>query len=222
SAQTALRTAIGLERDKKLKARWQFILSQLYEKEKQWDKAIAGYKGVNKFTPSPLMKFYSRLFQVRARIRQKPDQFPGFSQLMIDMAGKERYSRYRSIIYYQLGKLALESGFPQKGIAFLKKSLLFESKDEKDHFLANTLLAAHFYEIRKYRRAKKYYDAAAKLPIKLDSISTKRQKMLTEIVRDMDIIAREDSLQRLARLPRDTLSAFLDEIVADSIRSYKK
>ncbi len=222
SALTPLRLAINGAEDKALQARWQFILSQLYEKEKRWDKAIAGYARVTAYKPSPLMQFYTRLNQTRIRVLQNLANFSTSSQPLLDMAEKERYARYRSIIYYSLGKLALQAGHPEKGIAYLQKSLLFNPKKQKVHFQAFSLLADFFYDHRQYRLAKNYYDSATAIAPAQDPQINLRKENLTAIVKNLDVIEREDSLQSLAGMPHDSLMAFLDKIVTDSLHERRK
>src|SRR5699024_3041346 len=60
SALSPLKQAIALQPDKQLKARWQFILAQLYEEKGQWEEAFGNYGRVELFSPTPLMNFYAR------------------------------------------------------------------------------------------------------------------------------------------------------------------
>lgn len=222
SARAPLQSAITLQEDKELQARWQFILSQLYEQDKNWEKAIAAYRRVGAYKPPPLMKFYARLNQIRIKVLQNLANFTRSSKPLIEMAQKERYSRYRSIIYYNLGKLALQAGYAEKGIAFLKKSLLFNPKKKKNHFLSYALLADYYYSHRQYRPAKKYYDSAAAITSGPVPTIKLRTKALTTVVKNLDIIIREDSLQTLAQMPHDSLMAYLGQIVEDSMHERRK
>ena len=223
SAMGALVAAIPLQQDKDLQARWQFVVSQLYERQKQWDKALAGYQQVEAFHPPPLMHFYARLSQIRIRVLQDPSGsgFARSSQPLVDMAKKERYARYRSIIYYHLGRLALQVGQPEMAIAYLKKSLLFNPKESAAHQRSYRLLADYYYSKQQYRPSRLYYDSTAAAGPAAPLVTVRKEALAT-VVKNLDVIAEQDSLLRLAGLPNDSLMAILGDIVEDSMRQRKK
>lgn len=222
SALAPLKRAIVLQRDKRMKARWQFILGQLYEKMGKWEEAFQNYGKVGFFSPTPLMAFYAKLNQTRIRVLRDLRDFRQSSRPLLTMARKEKYSRYRSIIYYNLGRLALQAGYPEEGITYLKKSLNYNPGRKKSHFRAYLELANYFYDHYQYRPARAYYDSAAALAPAPIPVVNLRKKALAGVVQNLDVIERADSLRSLAALPRDSLMAYLNGIVRDSLKIRRK
>lgn len=221
----ALEKAISLQEEKHLKTRWEFLLSQLYEQNKQWEQAFQHYKRVTQLSAEPLMDFYAHLNMTRILILKNKQSFKAGSQLLLDMAKREKYARYRHIIYFNLGRLALQTGFPDQAIDYLKQSLSYNRNQAGEKLQSYKLLAKVYYKQYNYRQAKLYYDSAV-LTANPNSIFYDtlilRKNALTEVVKNLDVIDRQDSLLRLASLPEEQLTAYLEQIVQDSLKARKK
>ncbi|TAN00516.1 MAG: hypothetical protein EPN39_04205 [Chitinophagaceae bacterium] len=222
---TALEKATALERDKKLKARWNYILGQFYQNKEDWEAALNHYNQVINLPAGPLMHFYAYLNQSGIRILKNKENFEASSQPLLKMARKEKYERYRSIIYYRIAQLALKSGFPEKAAGFLIDGLKNNPENVLQKLQSAQLLADIYYEHGHYRSAKSYYDTAALLTrsgVTNNSIIGIRKDALGQIVNQLDVIDRQDSLQRLASMPPADLMAFLKQVVKDSLRVRRK
>ncbi|MGH2642645.1 MAG: tetratricopeptide repeat protein [Chitinophagaceae bacterium] len=221
---SALEKAIDLENDKKLRARWNYILAQYYQDNEDWQAALNHYNQVINLSAGPLMHFYAYLNQSEIRILKNKENFDASSLPLLKMARKEKYARYSSIIYFRIAQLALKSGLPDKAIDFLKDGLKNNPENVPQRFQSVQLLANIYYEHGLYRPAKLYYDTAASLlqsGISPNSIISIRKAALGEIVNQLNIIDRQDSLQRLASMPSADLMAFLKKVVKDSLRAQR-
>ncbi len=221
AAAIALSSAIPLEREKRLQARWQFILSQMYEHQGNWRKAIAGYHQVRDYKPDAIMKLYAALNPVLLRATHGTASYKQTKQQILTLAGKRKFSHFQSIIYLKLGRLALQTGHSKEGLKYLKKSLTFQDGNKDIHAQSSALLAGYYYQKHQYKLAKKYYDKIPLTP-SASTLIRQRKEALAKIVKNIDIINREDSLQLLSKMPKDSLYALLHKKVEDSVKILKK
>lgn len=217
--------AAALETDKELKARQEYLMGQFYQQKGIWATAVDHYQEVSHLTTDPMMRFYALLNMTEVHILEDKVDFETGSKLLLTMARKEKYDRFRSIIYYSVAQMALKFGLPDRAIAYLQQSLKYNPQNLSQKLRSFYLLAETYYASGHYRGAKAYYDSTATL---LDPANPQytmieaRRSGLEGIVTQLDVIDRQDSLQRLAALPDDQLTAFLRQIVEDSLKAYRK
>lgn len=204
------------------RARTHFILGQLYQKLGDQEKSAYHYNRVFKNNPPYELFFYARLYLAQVSgigksDRKKIDKY--FAKLLKDKKNTE----YRDKIYYEMGKYELRHERDKEAEEFFNLSIS-ESKGN-DFQKARTYLAlAELYYDKKhdFATAKLYYDSTAALWDKNDkdyiSIS-RRKEVLDEFVGHMNVVIREDSLQRLALLDSAALDKVMDNIL---ITRYKK
>jgi len=220
-ALQALQKAIAFSQNKELQARQQFVLSQIYEQQGKLRKALSNYQKVNDYKPSPEMKFFTQLRIILIQASRPSYPYSLTKANLLKIAQKRKFAHFRGILYQYLGKLALQTGHSKEGIAFLEKGLSF--KDQNTETLSKTylLLAHYYYKNANFKLAKKYFDLALAAAPNAD-VNHEKIAALSKIVTNLEVIHQEDSLQQLANLPKDSLYAFLQSIVKDSIKTRKK
>jgi tetratricopeptide (TPR) repeat protein len=220
-----LEQAIDSVPDKRTRARWQFLLGQYYQGASQWTLAQQHFEQVTRLPADPMMHFYAYLNMTEMHILERKEDFANGSEPLLAMARKDKYERYRSIIYYNLGRMALKSSLRDEAITYFRKSLRYNRDNAAQTLLTTRLLADTYYATGRYREAKQYYDSTAMAmdPSAADYPTvTLRADALGEVVTQLDVITRQDSLQRLAAMPRDELMGLLEQIVADTARARRK
>ncbi len=126
---------------------------------------------------------------------------------LVKMAKKDRYESYRDIIYYTAAQMELERNNKPGAEAFLLKcvrsSVGGQSTQRTKAFLQ---LAGLTFEDKKYKAAKSYYDSLNQNLLSPEELRLNglpdRKTALDGIVRQQEILDRQDSLQRIARFPR--------------------
>lgn len=220
-----LAKAAAKEKDNILKARWYFILGQYFDGQKNWERATHYYELASRLRPAPLMRFYARLNMIGVYMQQDSANYVPGTNSMLEMARRERYELYRSIIYYHLAQKALQFGHNGEAIAYLKKGLWY-NEDNTGQRLKNYYLLAHtLYDAGRYREAGAYYDSTAGFmdaSFKHNEEVALRQATLGDLVLQRDIVDRQDSLQRLAAMPPPDLENYLEQIIADSMKARRK
>lgn len=200
NAIIALEHAVAITKVKKDRIRWSFILGQLYQMKGQQDKAIAMYNKVARMGPPYEMGFHAQIFQALAlgngdskAMRQK------LARMLRDEKNKDHYD----MIHYALAELDLRDNRKDDAIAQLMQSTAASTVDTRQKAKSFLKLADLYFDDKKYPPAQQYYDSTGTLLAedhpRHDEVIT-RAEVLGDLVEQLNIIAREDSLQAFAKL----------------------
>lgn len=186
------------------KARWEYLAGQLYELSGNPSKATEQFNLAVKHTLDPILDVYARLNAIRQN-RNDAKAIEENIASLLQMAKKDRYTNYRDIIYYSLAKIELELGREPEAIGYLQKStkaLMQESADPLQHSRSFLLLGDLYYSKGDYIEASKSYDSVDNNQVVPDiDLYNARKDMLGAIVKEQEVIKRQDSLQKIAALP---------------------
>jgi len=221
SAAFHLEGALSNATNKQEKARWEYLAAQLYELAGKNKDAEKYYSKVSSHTTDPILDIYARLASIRVDKEGDEKSIEKNVHELERMAKRDRYSEYQDIIYYMAAQMQLindsrnpSSGYEQT-IALLTKSTQVTSNNPAQRNKAFLQLAELTYSQEKYRLSYNFYDS-----IKLDdpSITNKeaiedRKKALAIIATNLDIVERQDSLQRIAAMPEDQRKDFVKKMV---------
>ncbi len=208
-----LEQAIKLEHNRALKAKYAFILAQLYLQTGNKSLAAKYFKKVIRYNPTYDLTFHARLFEVTALgPKNNPD---AVKKQLIKMLKDEKNSDYIDKIYYTLAQLDLKTGDTLSAINNFKQSIFF-SKSQTQKGLTYLTLADLFFKQHKYVEAGKYYDSTLQvLPqdyIDYQKIKIK-SKSLIQLAHNLEIVSLQDSLLHLASLPKNQLNKIIDSII---------
>lgn len=213
-AEEKLKKSIELCRNKKEKARMHFILGQLYQIK--GDKSGANYEfsRVDKLNPEYEMEFYSRIFRA---LNYDGGNSTALKRQLIKMAKDDKNKDYLDQIYYALAEIELQENHEPDGIAYLKKSVKFSTTNNRQKGLSYKRLGDLYYGDKRFINAKMYYDSTmSNLPQDYEKYAQVKEKSesLKDLVANLLIIQKEDSLQRLAKMPTGELEKFIDNLIA--------
>ncbi len=215
SAAYHLKLALGNAASTNEKARWEYLIAQMYERVGKTEEAKTYFEKVFRETYDPVMEVYARLNFIR---QNKGDNLILQKNIdaLVNMAKKDRYESYRDIIYYAVAQIELENHNQPAAEGYLLKSARFAQPNSTQKSKSFLQLGDLTYGDRKYKLAKNYYDSvnvndpqAVEDPASLND----RRKSLEKIVIQLNIIERQDSLQRLAGLPQAERDAFIKKMV---------
>lgn len=222
SAANHLEKALSNASTKQDKARWEYLLGQLFEMSGHYDKASDYYAKASKHTVDPVMDIYARLndakmFRDNGNVRELENSI----SKLLRMARRDRYESYRDIIYYSVGRMSLQKPDTTGSKVYFSKSIRYNTNNIGFKNKAFLQLADIAYNEREYRKASAFYDS-----LQLDDPSIKdqairieeRKNSLTNIVAQIDIIQREDSLQKVASMT----PAARDAIIKKILKKYRK
>ncbi len=215
SAAVYLEKSLGACEDNAEQARRLFLIAQLYGKSNQNKKADAFFEKAIALTTDPVMEAYARIYQIglssnETDQEQKIDQHV---KGLINMANKEKYAAYRSIIYTAAAEMEIKRKIIPNAIGFLLKSNQFNSTDTDIRNAANLNIATLAFSTKQYELAKKYYDSINIGNQKDPEEITRKKTIANALFDELKIVHAEDSLQTLASLPEKEREAELKTVL---------
>lgn len=203
-------------RNKKVKARYMFILAQIYQGQKNYKKAGKYYDMVLKLHPSYEMEFNATLNVARSFDKDNGNS-KAIRAKLLKMTREEKNADYLDQIYYALGELSLRDEDENRAIEDFNTSVRTSRINANQKGLSYLALGKIYLAHPDYRTAKAYYDSAS-VNIDKESPEYKRtselQKSLAELIKNLDVIEVQDSLVALARLDtverNKKINAYLD------------
>lgn len=215
SAITYIRNAIPNAIDMADKARREYLLAQLYEMTNHQDTASDYYDKAMKHTTDPLMDIYANLNKAKMLKTNDPSGIDKSISTLLRMARKDKYEPYRDIVYYSAAELAMEKPDTANAIVYYKKSTHYNENNISLKNKAFLTLAEINYDQKNYKQSFNFYDSLRNTDDtslgNLAQIKSRRNALL-QIVRHIDIIEREDSLQKIAALPVAERENFLKKL----------
>jgi tetratricopeptide (TPR) repeat protein len=214
SAASHLVNALDNAPNKRERARWEYLLAQLYElsgKYKESEKYFA--KAIN-HTTDPILDIYARLYSIRVNKDGGENYIDKNIAELLKMARRTKYEDYRDIIYYMAAQMQLERNNIEGAMPLLLKSTQYASNSPTQRNRAFLQLAELSFNRKQYRNAYNFYDSlrmddpALKEPEKI----TARKEMLGRIATNSEIIERQDSLQRIAAMPEEARKDFVKDL----------
>ena len=217
SAAVYLEKALDNAETKEEKARWEYLIAQLYERSKKarsWPKSSMIKKPSNTHL-NPVLEVYARLNSIRQNKSDAKAIQENIDDLM-KMARKDRYTNYRDIIYYSAAQMELERNNRAGAKVMLLRSAkaMNQLSDPKQRTRTYLQLGDLSFEDKDYRSAKSFYDSILTTegvsdPVVFDA----RKRALFRIGENIDIITRQDSLQKLASMSEEERDAAIKKMV---------
>jgi hypothetical protein len=124
---------------------------------------------------------------------------------------------YLDRIYFAKGEIALKSQHLQEAIKDFRNSVVYSIDNNSQRALSSLKVARLFFEESNYRLSSCYYDSAlavvdANYP-GYDEIVTKTNG-LASLVKNLDLVTREDSLQKVVLMPEKDRLSFINKLIA--------
>ncbi|UEG49115.1 tetratricopeptide repeat protein [Ferruginibacter lapsinanis] len=216
SAAVYLEKGLSNADNKQDKSRSEFLLAQLYELTGEFDKASDYYAKASKHTTSPLMDIYANLNDAKMfKGNVSGKELDNSISNLLHMAKKDKFEAYKDIIYYSAAQLAMQKPDTANAITYLNKSLLYNQENIVFKNKAYLLLADIAYERKQYKLAAAAYDSLETTDTSFGERLLKileRKSGLSKIVKQINIIERQDSLQRIATLTPLERDTFLKKL----------
>jgi tetratricopeptide (TPR) repeat protein len=205
----------AIKRHKK-ENRYHFIMAQIYEHQKNYSEAVVHYKKSLKGRPRYDMQF-AALMGI-ARIGSNSQSIPAseIKKMLTKLSNDNKNKDFFDQVHYYLAELCLSEGNKKCAIEHLTKSIQASTNNNRQKAQSHLKLANLYFDEEKYRPAQENYAAAiALLDTKYPGYNEYKQRseVLTELIRHLDIIYEQDSLQRIAQMPEKERNKFIDDIL---------
>ncbi len=202
-AIVSLERAVSIAQDRKQRARWSFILAQLYQAKGMDDKAISQYQKVARMNAPYEMAFHAQIFEALSFDRGNSETI---RKRLKRMLRDEKHVDHFDMIHFALADLDLKEGKDSLAVAELKTSCLVSTTDTRQKAKSFLKLADLYFDDRRYPAAQLYYDSTAALISeehkRYEEVTT-RAEVLGELVEQLNIIAFEDSVQAVAGMSEE-------------------
>ncbi len=208
-----LQKAIKLTHNRKQKALYYFVLAQLYAKTNQNQLASTYFKKVLHLNPSYELQFHAQLY--RAITLTQHDNPKQVYKKLVKLLNDPKNQEYKGQIYSALAQLKLKENDTSAAINLLKKSL-YSTTNQQVKIHDYLTLAEIYHKQKKFDLTGAFYDSTLAL---LPQQSTQykslqfKAKSFIQLAKNYSIIKLQDSLLRLASLPKNKLNSIIDSII---------
>ncbi len=217
SAATHLVEALGNATNLQEKARWEYLVAQLFEMSGKYKEAEKYYGKVSSHTTDPILDIYARLYAIRVNKDEGEKTIDKNVAELLKMAKRDKYEEYQDIIYYMAAQMQLEGNNVDEALKLLQKSTQFTSNNPALRNKTFLQLAELSFSKQLYRQSYNFYDS-----LRLDDPSLKdvdaikaRKTMLGNLATNFEIVERQDSLQRIAAMTEDERKDFVKKLVKE-------
>lgn len=201
----------------KRRARYSFIIAQLFEKNKDTKRALEYYKKTIRLKPNYEMIFYSKIKMARL-LDVKRNNSEKTKKDLLKMAKEFKNTDYFDVIYFTLGEIEEKERNQNQALYYYKRSVQTSVNNPNQKALSYLKMGEINFERANYTPAEAYYDSAV-VTLSKDHPEYKsivaRKKTLETLVGYLNTISKEDSLQRIAKLSDTELNAFIDKLITN-------
>jgi len=194
--------AVELTNKRDGKARYNYILAQLYQKKKNFLLATEAYGNVLKLNPEYKMRFNARISRAIAFDVVGSDT-KGIKKELNKMLKDIKNEEFKDQIYFALAELALKEDDEPLAVILLQKSINTSVSNDKQKALSYLRLADLYFERPEYIAAQERYDSTLQfLPEEHSEYFPTEDKNnnLQDLVRNLKVIKLQDSLLALSNL----------------------
>ena len=216
SAIAPMTKAVETARKKYERIRYTFILAQLHQEAGDPEKASAYYRKVIQMNPSYEFSFNSRINRASVFMTGSEGSREIKEELR-KMLKDEKNQEFQDQIFYALGNVSFREGDIEEALALFKISSERSISNNQQKTSSCLTIADIYYEQHNYEMADLYYDSA-KVYLTDDypdyDVIMRKTSSLSVLVQNLQVIQREDSLQRLAGMDARGRLAVIDSIIA--------
>ncbi len=219
-----LNRALELKPSGLMRTRCNFILAQIHQRNGELNEASLSYAYVIKHAKS-----YDMEFNAKISLAQCYDAKGGNREFIVKKLTKmlkdDKNKEYQDQIYYALAHIAMKDADSSAAIDYYKKSVSTSRTNNYQKAISSLELADIFFGIRNYTISQAYYDSTMQfLPKDYPGYKelASRTLTLTDLVKNLSVIQRQDSLQRLAVMPEEQRNKIIDKIISDLLAAEMK
>ena len=208
-----------------LKYRINFLLAQIYLITKDYDKARSHFRKVAKMNAPYEFAFQSNIGIVKANALSGKTDTRESRRNLKKMLKDDKNIEYYDQLYYELGNLDYADKNYNKAIKNYQSAAQKATKnpDLKTNSYLN--IAKIYYENKNYRLAEKFFDSTSLFITETHPEYEKikiQQSVLSTLINHLITINTQDSLLRLATLPKEKLEAEIRLIIQREKEAKKK
>ncbi len=207
---------------KKEKVRYKFILAQIYHKQEYFIEASNLYKEVIKLNPPYSMAFNAKI--KRATAFSHGEDSKELKKQLNKMLRDEKNNDFHDQIYFALAQVEHKENNIEEAVEYYKLSAQNSVTNLNQKALSFLALADIFFKKPDYKNSALYYDSVMTYLDKdysdYEAVSTKAMA-LSMLVKNLEIIRHQDSLQKIAKMPENERDVYIDMLIQKYIDDKK-
>lgn len=215
-----LELAIETCHNRKQKARYMFVLAQLYQRTGDGVMAVNYYNKVAHSSAPYEMQFQAKINRALAATSGGED----IRKELYKMLRDEKNAEYKDQIYYALAELDMKDGDVTSAKTNYSSSVYWSVKNDRQKGISYLRLADLHFNEQDYIKAQKYYDSCVKvMPEEYEDYPAIKSKAegLEDLVFHYETVMFEDSVQRIADMDPVTREKYLEQTLKDLIEAEK-
>lgn len=197
------------------RARWEYLIAQMYQLTNKNEEAVDYYNRSIKHTTNPVMDVYARLNSIKINRGDKKDYLQDNIDALHQMAKRDKYENYRDIIYYAAATMELERKNFENAQEDLLKSVKYTANNPAQRSQSFLLLGHINFDRKAYSPSYNFYDS-----VEVNALSGEvdrnrvndRKPALKIITENTTSISNQDSLQALAKMPGEQREAYIKKL----------
>ena len=209
-----LTKAIGLCKDKKKRARYMFVLAQLYQYQGDGTLATHYYDKVAKSNAPYEMRFQAKINKALSATSGGEEIRKELNKMLRD----EKNAEFKDQIYYALAEMDMREGKVAAAKINYSQSVYWSVKNNRQKGLSYLRLADLHFDEKDYIKAQKYYDSCVSvLPPEYEGYEALVNKAegLADLVYHYETVVFEDSVQRIGGMSESEREKFLEQKLKD-------
>jgi len=199
----------------RLKIRVNYILAQLYSDQDELEKASLLFEEVSKRAVFYEMEFNAKLSLAKTHQGKDSEKIVSILNKMLkDKKNKD----FQDQIYFTLAQVHERNGNEQLAVKNYKLSAQKSVNNPKQKALSYLAVANYHFKIPEYVEAQMFYDSSlTTLPTDYENYDVIKDKAdnLSALVEQLNIISREDSLQKVAGMSEEERLVFIDKLIRE-------
>jgi tetratricopeptide (TPR) repeat protein len=213
-----MKQTINLIKSKKDATRNTYILAQLYQLNGNYNYATKEFTAVTKMRPSYDMNFNARISVGRNYIQSGIGSPKEILSQLGEMSRNDTYADFYDQIYYYMALVNLKQNNVEDAFKNLETSIQKSVFDINQKGLSYLKIGELNFADKDYISAQTGYDSAvAFLDPKFDTLERviEIKSVLDKVVYEMNIILRQDSLQKLAKMGEKERNKIINNALAE-------
>lgn len=145
--------------DGQAKARWYFLIAQLFDKANQKAAAYPWFQKASQLSINPILGVYAKINMIEYEIQKGNEDWKALTFKLEKLTSKDKYIPYADIIYFEMAKLAIQNKDANQASDWLIQSIKRNSNSKEQRQKAFEQLGNIHYKLGNYTISKMAYDS---------------------------------------------------------------
>jgi outer membrane protein assembly factor BamD (BamD/ComL family) len=197
-------------------SRWEYLLAQLYTKLNKNNEAASYYARAKKHSPDPVLFIHARIYEAQLIKNSRGNDVESTYDELMKLSRRERFDGFEDVLFYAAAGIALQSKDSTKAVKLLHKSASYNQENTALKNKTFLKLGEIYFKQQKYMQAYSAYDSIDTQDPDIEDQLTQiesRKNILTELIKQVEIVQREDSLQRIAAMSEKDRFQYLKKLL---------